>query len=271
MIDATFIQSGHARLAAECGGSGAPIVLLHAGVADRRMWSNQLQWLSAEFRALAYDRRGFGQTAHADEPYSHVKDLLAVIDAMTSRAAILVGCSQGGRIAIDTVLAYPDRVCALVLVAPAVSGEPDSDDFPPLIRAMVEELERAEEAGDLDRINAIEAHAWLDGPLAREGRVGGALRELFLEMNGIALRSEPLGTELEPPSAIEHLHRIKVPTLLIWGDLDFPDVQQRCRQLAAALPNALACELAGTAHLPNLEQPTEFNRELRAFLSQLRA
>jgi pimeloyl-ACP methyl ester carboxylesterase len=268
MIEATFFRSGRARLAAECGGSGAPVVLLHAGVADRRMWSNQLQWLSAEYRAVAYDRRGFGQTAHADEPYSQVKDLLAVLDAMTDDAAILVGCSQGGRIAIDTALAHPDRVRALVLVAPAVSGEPDADDYPPPIRAIVQDLERAEEAGDVDRINAIEAHAWLDGPLAREGRVGGALRELFLEMNGIALRSGPRGTELEPPCAIDRLHRIGAPTLLIWGDLDFPDIQQRCRQLATSLPNARACELSGTAHLPNLEQPAEFNRELRAFLSQ---
>jgi pimeloyl-ACP methyl ester carboxylesterase len=271
MIATTYFQSGRARLAAECGGSGAPLVLLHAGVADRRMWGDQLQWLSEEYRAVAYDRRGFGETAHADEPYSHVKDLLAVLDALSSDAAILVGCSQGGRIAIDTALAHPGRVRALVLVAPAVSGEPDEDTFPPPIQAMVEELERAEEVGDLDRINAIEAHAWLDGPLSREGRVGGALRELFLEMNGIALRSEPRGTELEPPSAIDRLHRITAPTLLIWGDLDFPDVQQRCRQLAKTLPNARACELRGTAHLPNLEQPTQFNRELRAFLSQLRA
>jgi pimeloyl-ACP methyl ester carboxylesterase len=270
MIESTSFRSGRARLAAERGGSGVPVVLLHAGVADRRMWSNQLQWLSAEYCAVAYDRRGFGQTAHADEPYSHVKDLLAVLDEMSSDAAILIGCSQGGRIAIDTALAHPGRVRALVLVAPAISGEPEWEAVSPPIQALFDELERAEADGDIDRINALEAHAWLDGPLAREGRVGGTLRELFLEMNGIALRSEPRGTEEEPPSAIERLDRIEQPALVVWGGLDFPDVQQRCRQLATTLPNARACELPGTAHLPSLEQPTEFNRELQAFLSRLR-
>lgn len=271
MIETTFFQSGRARLAAERGGSGVPVVLLHAGVADRRMWSSQLQWLSAEYCAVAYDRRGFGQTAHADEPYSQVKDLLAVLDGMSSDAAILIGCSQGGRIAIDTALAHPERVRALVLVAPAISGEPEWEAVSPSIQALFDEFERAEANGDIDRINALEAHAWLDGPLAPEGRVGGTLRDLFLDMNGIALRSEPRGTQEEPPSAIERLGRIEQPALVIWGGLDFPDVQQRCRQLATTLPNARVCELPGTAHLPNLEQPTEFNRELQAFLSRLRS
>jgi pimeloyl-ACP methyl ester carboxylesterase len=245
-----------------------PVVLLHAGVADKRMWTRQLQvWPQAS--ALAYDRRGFGATETADEHYSHLQDLLAVLDASAGRSAILVGCSQGGRIAIDMALSHPDRVRALVLVAPAISGEPETESYPPPLQALVEALERAEEAGDLDRINALEAHVWLDGPLALEGRVSGSVRELFLAMNGNALRSDPRGTEIEPPSAIERLQQIAQPTLVIWGDLDLPEVQQRCRELVTTLPNAGAHVLPGTAHLPNLEQPLEFNRVLQEFVSRL--
>lgn len=269
MRETMFIRSGGARLAAEACGAGGLVVLLHAGVADKRMWTRQLQALAASHRAVAYDRRGFGTTETADEDYSHVQDLLAVLDANGTGAAILIGCSQGGRIAVDTALAHPDRVRALFLVAPAISGEADSDSYPPPIQALVDALERAEEAGDIDRINALEAHAWLDGPLAPEGRVSGSVRELFLAMNGNALRSEPRGTAIEPPSAIERLRQIRQPTLVIWGDLDFPEVQQRCRELAATLPDARAHELAGTAHLPNLEQPLEFNRLLQEFVSRL--
>jgi pimeloyl-ACP methyl ester carboxylesterase len=269
MRETIIIRSGEARLATEACGAGDVVVLLHAGVADKRMWTRQLQALAASHRAVAYDRRGFGATETADEHYSHVRDLLAVLDANGARAAILVGCSQGGRIAIDTALAHPDRVRALVLVAPAISGETESDSYPPPIQALVEALEHAEEAGDIDRINALEAHAWLDGPLAPEGRVSGSVRELFLAMNGAALRSEPLGTQIEPPPAIERLGQITQPTLLIWGDLDFPEVQQRCRQLAATLRDARACEIPGTAHLPNLERPLEFNRALQEFLAGL--
>lgn len=264
------IPSGRARLAAQASGHGPAVVLLHAGVADARMWREQLAALAPTHRAVAYDRRGFGRSLHEDETYSMAGDLLAVLDNVSpSSPAILVGCSQGGRIAIDTALAHPQRVRALVLVAPALSGAPEVDAFPEPVQALVDELERAEASGDVDRLNALEAQAWLDGPAAAPGRVGGAARELFLAMNGIALRAQPLGTEVAPAPAVDRLPQIRVPTLLLWGDLDFPHLQARCRAMAAHLPNVRSEVLPGTAHLPNLEQPERFNRALLAFCESL--
>ena len=202
------VRSGNAELAAEVRGTGAPVVFLHAGVADRRMWQAELAALAAAggYRGVAYDRRGFGESLHADERYSHVADLAAVLDATAGGApAVLVGCSQGGRIAIDAALALPERVRALVLVAPAISGAPEQATFPPAIEAWIARMEKAEAQADVDRINALEAHAWLDGPLAPEGRVGGDVRTLFLEMNGIALRAEQRGTEIAPEPAYDRV------------------------------------------------------------------
>ena len=242
-------------------------MLLHAGVADRRMWRAQVGALAAAgFRAIAYDRRGFGETLHADDEYSHVGDLVAVLDACAPHArAILVGCSQGGRIAIDAALARPARFRGLALVAPAISGAPEPSSFPPAIEAWIERVERAEAANDTDGINALEAHAWLDGPLAREGRVGGAARERFLAMNEIALRAEVRGTETEPPPAWGRLGGIALPTLVAWGDLDFPSVAEACEHLVATIRGARRHVFAGAAHLPNLEHPAGFNRMLLEF------
>ena len=261
------VPSGAAQIAVESAGTGAPVVLLHAGVADRRMWRRELDALAqAGFHAYAYDRRGFGDTLHADETWSHVGDLLAVLDAFArSKPAILVGCSQGGRIAVDFALAHPQRVAALVLVAPAISGAPPSGPLPAAIQAWVDRVERAEAANDVDAINMLEAHAWLDGPLAPEGRVSGPTRELFLAMNEIALRSEERGERIEPPSAYERLHEIDRPTLVAWGDLDFPALVDRCGHLARTIPGARRHVFDGTAHLPNLEQPAGFGRLLVEF------
>jgi len=264
------VRSGTAELAAEVRGAGAPVVFLHAGVADRRMWRAELAALEAAggYRGVAYDRRGFGESLHADERYSHVADLAAVLDATAGGApAVLVGCSQGGRIAIDAALAMPERVRALVLVAPAISGAPEQATFPPAIEAWIDRMEKAEAQADIDRINALEAHAWLDGPLAPEGRVGGAVRTLFLEMNGIALRAEQRGTEIAPEPAYDRVDRIAAPALVVWGDLDFPHLGDRCEYLAARMPAATSLLICDAAHLPNLEYPDAFNRALHAFLA----
>ncbi|MFO1314691.1 MAG: alpha/beta hydrolase [Burkholderiales bacterium] len=263
------VRSGEAELAARVHGSGTPVVFLHAGVADRRMWEAQVAAVGGDgYRAVAYDRRGFGHSVHVDETWSHVDDLVRVLDAAGPEPAVLVGCSQGGRIAIDAALAVPARVRALALVAPAISGAPDVTDVPPEIQAWIDAVERAEAEADVDRINALEAHAWLDGPLAPEGRVGGGVRELFLEMNEIALRAERRGTEREPPPAFDRLHELAVPALVVWGDLDFPHIAQHCGMLAARLPRARAHPMSGVAHLPNLERPDAFNELLLDFLAR---
>lgn len=264
------VPSGLTKLAAEIAGDGTPVVFLHAGVADRRMWREQLAALaqaSGRYRPIAYDRRGFGDTLHAEEPFSQVGDLVAVLDHFAPRErVVLVGCSQGGRIAIDATLAHPKRIRALVLVAPAISGAPEVTAFPPPIQAWIDKVERAEAANDIDGLNALEAHAWLDGPLASDGRVTGAVRELFLDMNELALRSERRGTEIAPPTAYARVHDIEVPALVLWGELDFSHVAQNCEYLKAQLPKATAQCLRHAAHLPNLEHPAEFNRILLRFL-----
>lgn len=267
MAETFDIVSGRARLAAEAAGEGTPVVLLHAGVCDRRMWRSQLEAVAhAGFRAVAYDRRGHGETLHADERWSQLGDLDAVLDRVAPRTqAILVGCSLGGGIAVDAALERPSRVRGLVLVAPSVSGGPEPATLPEPIQAWIDRMEHAEAACDIDRINALEAHAWLDGPLAREGRVGGAVRELFLAMNELALRAEPRGDEDKPGASWHRLRDIRVPTLVVWGDLDFPDVVAACEHVCTAIPRARRHVFAGAAHLPNLEQPAAFDRLLADF------
>lgn len=273
VTETMIVASGLTQIATDVAGAGPVVVFLHAGVADRRMWQGQLAALTGaqpRCRAVAYDRRGFGETLHVEERYSQVGDLFRVLDAVApGERATLVGCSQGGRIAIDAALADPARVRALVLVAPAISGAPEITPVPPAIQAWIDKVELAEAAADVDRINALEAHAWLDGPLAPEGRVGGAVRELFLAMNDIALRAERRGTEIEPDAAYGRVREIDVPTLLVWGDLDFPQIAQRCRYLAVQMPRVTTQHMHNTAHLPSLEHPAQFGRALLAFLESL--
>jgi len=253
-----WLRSGAAEICVDHRGTAGPlpIIFLHAGVADRRMWSKQLSALAPAFEVIAYDRRGFGETRSADEPFSHAGDLAALLDHYQFPRVMLVGASQGGRIAIDFAISNPDRVAGMVLIAPAVSGESSNGyPHPGAVLALIDQIEGAEQSEDLETLNALEARAWLDGPLAGEGRVAGDVRELFLDMNAIALRAPQLSGEVEPPAAMERLGTLSMPVLLLWGTLDFPHVQELSQRLAAELPNARAMVVDEAAHLPNMEKP----------------
>ena len=91
---------------------------------------------------------------------------------------------------------------------------------------------------DLARVNAIEANLWLDGATSSQGRVSGALRELFLDMNGIALRMPELTQEIQSNNAYESLSDLLLPVLVIWGELDFPHIKQRSKYIVDTIPDA---------------------------------
>lgn len=263
------VPVGSALLAAESEGSGPPIVCLHAGVCDRRMWRPLAAQLASEHRVVAYDRRGFGTSRCEDVPHSDLDDLCTVLDECADGApAILVGASRGGALALDLALAQPDRVRALVLMASAVSGDRDHAPLPEAIQKLEHALEAAEASGNIDAVNTLEVHVWLDGPLQPEGRVSGSLRELLLDMNGIALRHAPLTQKREPLPAWPRLEAVSQPALVLWGDLDFPDAVALSEALAARIPHVHAHAVHGSAHLPALERPEECAAVIRAFLAE---
>jgi pimeloyl-ACP methyl ester carboxylesterase len=261
------ISSGKAVLAAEAHGSGDPTVLLvHAGVTDQRSWRHVVDRLPGH-RCLSYDQRGYGRTTYEPEDgWSSVEDAVAVLDAYDVDRAVVVGCSMGGRVSLHLALTHPERVRALALIAPAVSGGPGHV-YEPEVEALGEQGEAAYERGDLDEVNEIDAHVWLDGPLAPRGRVGGAARELFLDMNRIALEAEDPGEQGDTVEAWDRLGEIAVPTLLMIGELDLQYLKEGVAHAAAAIPDARVVELPGVAHLPQLEADPATLAEIAAFVS----
>ena len=264
------IPVGRARLAVARSGTGAPphVVFLHTGISDRRSWDAVMDLLSPTMDVVAYDRRGFGMTAYKAERHDQVVDLLAVLDGLGLDEVVLVGNSGGGQIALDFTLTHPTRVSALVLVAPAVSGAPAVDEIEPVEAAIWESLEAAESAGALDALNLGEIRLWVDGPHAPEGRVGGAVRDLALDMNRIALHAADPGYESEALDAWFRLSEVHCPVLVVAGDLDLVHIRARAEELASRIVGARLQVMEGAAHLPGLEQPAAFALLLRDFLGR---
>lgn len=250
----SFAPSGSAQIAYDDEGSGPPVLLLHAGVTDRRSWRAVVDELRGSRRCLAFDQRRFGETTYTPEPHSTPADALAVLaHAGVDEPVAVVGCSMGGTAAMDVALLHPERVERLVLMAPGVRADVYPDAIPDSWRDLAAALEAAEEAGDLGEVNRLEAHLWLDGPTAPEGRVGGAARELFLAMNGRALAAEDPGATVGVPEVWEGLEQLGFPVLVLVGDLDTEEEQGAAEQLAAMIPDARFERLEGTAHLPHVE------------------
>jgi pimeloyl-ACP methyl ester carboxylesterase len=271
MVLGVFATSGKAQLAYECVGArvGVDVLLIHAGVTDRRSWNPVLDCLRDRHRCIAYDARGYGETTYEpDEGFSPVADALAVLDSAESGRVLVVGASIGGRVAIDLALAHPGRVAGLVLIGSGVSGAPSEQPNAATAR-LIEDIQSAETAGDLDEVNRLEAWLWLDGPTASEGRVGSAARELFMDMNSRALRATDPGTTAERPPAWPRLHEITAPALIIVGDLDLTGLQTIGHTLADRIPDARLLQPPGVAHLPHLEADRATLDQIAKFAGQL--
>jgi pimeloyl-ACP methyl ester carboxylesterase len=255
----TVVAHQSARLPVSELGAGPAVVFIHAGVADRRSWYGVMEVVGLSYQALAYDRRGYGASTYEPEPHAQVDDLLAVLDGAGLDGAgldkvVLVGCSNGGQVAFEAAVRFPERVRALVLVASAPAGAPPADPGPAAER-LFDALDKAEEEGDVAVVNRLEAHLWLDGPRSPDGRVAGAARDLFLDMNELALRAAPVGDEAPALAGWAELADLRVPTLLMVGSLDVPHLVERV-------------VLAGTAHLPMLEDPQRVAAALLDFLGR---
>ncbi len=248
-----FVHCESADLAYDVQGGGPPVLLVHAGVTDKRGWRALVDSLGGSFRTIAYDQRGYGESTYEPAPHSAVDDAIAVLDAEGVDEAIVIGASNGGRRSIHLALDHPERVRALVLIGAGASGGPDDDveSYSDEVRALYAAYEAAENGDDLDELNRIEAHVWLDGWVAPEGRVQGAARDLFLAMNGIALRSADPGDD-GTGLAWDRVGEIAVPTLVLLGDLDVV-CAPASEHFAATIPGAQYEVLEGTGHLPHLE------------------
>jgi pimeloyl-ACP methyl ester carboxylesterase len=263
------IRFDNAVLAGESDGFGLPVVFLHAEGTDRRMWAGQMAAVAtAGFHVIAYDRRGFGETESPDEPFSHLADLEAVLDRLSVSAAVLVGASAGGALALDFALEHPDRAIAVVLAGTEIDGAPEPE-FPQEAEALFDARAYALERRQVGSAARIDAQLWLDGPEAGEGRVDGPARDLYVEMDRQALQKSALTQREDHEAAFDHVEAIVAPVLLVAGELDFPHVIERHEDLAERLENAFSLVLEETAHLPSLERPDLFDPPLLEFLEAI--
>jgi len=243
------------------------VLFVHEGIADRRMWDPQVApFVTAGYRVVRCDLRGFGESEAPTEAWSNVADAHELLTSLGVERATLVGGSLGARVALEYALTHPEQVEALVLMGP---GLRDMERTPELERGWAEE-EAAIEAGDVDGAVEVNLRMWVDGPSRGPGQVDSDVRERVREMQrralDVQLAAPEVGEEPFDPPAGARLGEIGCPTLVLVGDLDQPAVLMVAERLVEGIPGARKAVMAGTAHAPSMERPDEFNHLVLGFL-----
>jgi pimeloyl-ACP methyl ester carboxylesterase len=265
-----FVAVDGGRLFVVDEGSGPPVVLLHAGIADQRSWNETVPLLNAAgYHTIRYDQRGAGQTTTEEVEFSRVADLLAVLDARGVDRAVLVGNSMGGVLAFDTAISAPERVVAIVGVAAGLGGF-DGGNTPEEI-ALFNEMERLEAKAPVDpaAVADIDIRVWVDGPGQPPTRVPAAIRDLVREMD-LFDPSRPEGKPIRlAPPASERLAELRCPILAVAGAIDVSEVAVTARHLEANAPDARALVWPDVAHMIGMEQPQRLTDAIVEFLAPL--
>jgi len=252
----------------EVAGEGPALALVHEGICDSRMWDPQWETFTRSHRVMRLDFRGYGRSPLEPGRFASARDVIELLDRHGFERAALVGVSLGGRVALEVALAASERVTALVLVGSGLPGHDWSEEM----KATWEEEEAALRSGNMDEAVDISLRTWVAGPRRKPEDVDADVRSRVAEMQRRAYELQvPVEDEEEllVDDVAQRLGEIKVPTLVLVGEEDVPDIHAIADRLAHEIPGARRATIANTAHVPSMERPEEFERLVLGFLDEV--
>lgn len=244
-------------IAYDVRGSGAVVVLLSGSNLDRRMWTREVEWLSKSHTVVQYDLRAHGESDTATTTFSHLGDLIVLLDELKIAKATLIGLSAGSTIALDAALAIPDRVERIVMSGPAPSGYVPKPP-PPFVNDMMAALK----AGDYKKVSEV----LLSTPVFAAPPEHQALVRRMVTENDRMWTIDRALMKGPPQPAVGRLESVKVPTLVLIGEKD-EGQREPAELLAAQIPGARIVRVPGGGHLLNLSSPKEFEAAVSAFIA----
>ncbi len=250
----------------ETQGQGPPLVLIHAGFLDRRMWDPQFIHFSKNYKVIRYDVRGFGKSSKAEDKYSDIEDLRSLLQHLKVDKAHIVGVSNGGRIAIDFTTNNPEKVDRLVLVGSGCSGYQNTPEEDKIWKEFEQQMASQEDLvkqGKLAEAAMMDVEAWASAqdPESRKKIITMALD------NSHVAADNPWKFQVHPnPPGYQRLTEIRAPTFVMVGDRDVNGMQMIAEAIHKKVPGSKYKVVKGADHIVNMSRTDEFNREVLNFL-----
>jgi len=258
-----FVEVDGGKLFYELAGEGETIVMIHDGILHRVTWDAQFEMFAKDYRVVRYDRRGYGDSSRAEAKYSDIEDLEKVFEQLNIQKAIVMGMSYGGSLAIDFTLANPDKVMKIVLVGSIVSGYGYSEHMSNRGGHMTEADWASAEALRRYFFEKDPYTVWPENKEAKE-KVNRIIEKypLNLDMDKYKLLQGP------KRPALSRLDEIKVPTLIVVGEYDIPDVHAHAGAIEAGISGAKRVLVNNAGHHVPTEQPEILNELILKFIRE---
>jgi pimeloyl-ACP methyl ester carboxylesterase len=270
-VEKGFAEINSSKLYYEVVGKGTPLILIHGFSFDSRCWRDQVPALKKNFKVVTYDLRGFGKSSLpvVEEQYSHTQDLIELLNFLSIDQAVILGHSYGGKIAIDFTFNHQHRVIGLVLTEAAMNAtnlgyEVEFKELMDWLKStrMTVQIKGIEEAKEV----------WLNGspflPAINNKNSASIVKKMVQEYSGWHWinKDSHIGFRQYP---VEKLEEIKVPTLIMYGELSPIGYYRLAQVQNEHISNSQLVKISGAAHALNIENPNQFNAKLLNFLNRL--
>ncbi len=223
-------------------GKGAPVVLLHGGLANSNYWGHQVRALSGRYRVIVMDSRGHGRSTRDDQPYGYdlmASDVIALLDYLKIKKAAIVGWSDGAILGLDIAINHPERLTKLF----AFAANSDPSGVADIAQSTVFNAYIARAEKEYEKLSTTPTQY-----------------KAFLDQIGKMWETQPNFTK-------EQLNGIHVPTWIVDADHDEAIKRENTEFMAAQIPGAGLLLQPRVSHFSFLQDPEQFNEEVLHFLS----
>lgn len=265
-IQGRFTEINGTKIYYEMRGEGKSLLFIHGLPLDSRMWDDQFNELSKNFKVIRFDLAGYGLSNSHNDDFSLSEDIKELLDNLHIKKTTLVGLSVGGKIAIDFTLTYPNMVESLIVASTGLTGwSKESKEK----KEFSDQLNMYYKNGEQSNIIDLLTNTWVTGPYRQIDRLNENTRKRFKEMVTNSFSKERGKGRIKPQenNSIDIIDQIKVPTLIMTSEYDFSEFNEIGELLESKMKNTIKVQMKDTAHMMNMEKPNEFNDFILKFLN----